>query len=179
MIAIRCISGTTTRSWSILWPARSVVARFDRPVTIAARALEGLDELGADRVAGGRKDDRYLLGRFLGGEDRIGPRRDDDVDFAVYELFGELGVAVFLTLRPAIFDHDVVAVDPALVAQGLLEGFHERAPDFVRGSAQETDGRLPRPGPMQGKIARCHVAPPTTAAPRRDNPAGAETRPTV
>ena len=156
-------------NWSSRWRSK-VGGPVRQACDVATRALETFDQFGADRIAGRRKDNRYALGRFLGGEDRIGARRDDDIDLAVDELFGELRVAVFLPLRPAIFDRDVTAVDPAPVAQAPLEGFHERAPNFMRGCTKETDSRLLRPTAVQARLARCHLASPTTASPRGVRP---------
>src|SRR5262245_47716565 len=48
--------------------------------------------------------------------------REDDIDFQSNELGCELGEAFAASLRPAIFDREIAAVDPAEFAQSLHEG---------------------------------------------------------
>src|SRR6516164_6804067 len=48
--------------------------------------------------------------------------REDDIDFQSNELGCELGEAFAASLRPAIFDREIAAVDPAEIAHSLHEG---------------------------------------------------------
>jgi hypothetical protein len=49
----------------------------------------------------------------------VGSGRDDEVDLAVDELGRDLGGALGAGLRPAIFDRDGAALDPAKFVQSL------------------------------------------------------------
>jgi hypothetical protein len=49
------------------------------------------------------------------------PPRDDDIDLEPDKLGRDLGETLALSLRPAIFDHDSAALDPAELAESLRE----------------------------------------------------------
>ena len=53
---------------------------------IAAGPRQAVDKAGSDRIARAGDDDRYVLGRLLGGERRRIAERDDDVDVLGLEL---------------------------------------------------------------------------------------------
>src|SRR6516162_975704 len=48
--------------------------------------------------------------------------RENDIDFQSNELGCQLGEAFAASLRPAIFDREIAAVDPAEIAHSLHEG---------------------------------------------------------
>src|SRR5262249_35187323 len=71
--------------------------------------------------------------------------RDDDIDPALNKFGRERGITVIPPFRPAIFDCDVAAIDPAELAQPLQKSPDEWTPDRRRGRTQESNrGRLAR-----------------------------------
>ena len=73
-----------------------------------------------------------------------------------------------IPLRPLLHDGNVAAVDPAMLAQPLVKGGEERAPD----------GRIGRPQEANGKRATC-LSSHNRRSPSRRQAAGAEIRPAV
>jgi hypothetical protein len=83
------------------------------------------------------KDGCGLLG---GGNCRPSPR-DNDIDLAPHEFGNELGGALIASLRPAIFDCDIAAVDPAELAQPLHKSGEALRRYRRRGHAEVAYGR--------------------------------------
>ncbi len=50
-------------------------------------------------------------------------RRHNEINLEANQLLGHNGIAVPLTCCPPVLDGDVLALDPAKIAQGLQEGF--------------------------------------------------------
>ena len=68
------------------------------------------------------KDDWDAAGRPLGGTNRRRPGHHHDVDVELNELGDQNGEPVRVPFRPAIVDDDILALDPAEIAQAFLEG---------------------------------------------------------
>jgi hypothetical protein len=74
----------------------------------------------------------------------VGSPRDNDVHLEPDKLGRDLGEALALSIRPAIFDRDSAALDPAELAQSLRE-CHRPLAFAQRGAlTQKPDGRQPR-----------------------------------
>src|SRR5215468_4842820 len=67
--------------------------------------------------------------------------RENDIDFQSNELGCELGEAFAASLRPAIFDREIAAVDPAEIAHSLHEGGGPLALRRRAARSEQSDGR--------------------------------------
>src|SRR5215813_11523792 len=101
---------------------------------IAARPVETGDEAELNRVAAACEDDRDRRSRRLGYDCRPGVMRSDHRHLTAYQIGCEVGQSVGLVLRPAILDHDILALDVA--------GFTNALPEC--GQKTCTIGRRPR-----------------------------------
>src|SRR5205823_5749849 len=72
--------------------------------------------------------------------DGCGSRCDDDINVQPDELGGNLGIALAVSLRPAILDVDGATLDPAKFAQPPDKSGGPLAHDRRRSCAQEPDG---------------------------------------
>ena len=89
---------------------------------ISTRPREARDEPVLDRIGDRRDDDRNGLRRISGGFDRAG-YGDDDVDFQLDQLGGEIGQHLAIPRRRAVLDNDVLSHDVAKLAKTVHEGF--------------------------------------------------------
>ena len=67
--------------------------------------------------------------------------RENDIDFQSNELGCELGEAFAASLRPAIFDREIAAVDPTEIAHSLHEGGGPLALRRRAARSEQSDGR--------------------------------------
>src|SRR5207245_5998502 len=73
------------------------------------------------RIAGAYEDDRDRRSRHLGYNCRGGVMRSDHRHLTAYQIGCEVGQSVVLILRPAILDHDILALDVAGSTNALPE----------------------------------------------------------
>src|SRR5262249_21456820 len=85
-------------------------------------------------------EDNWNSRSCLLGRDDCGSRGNNDINLEPYELLGNRGVALLLPLRPAIFDSDCSAFDPAKLMQPLHKSSNPRAPSRKIGCTQKPDG---------------------------------------
>ena len=112
---------------------------------VAARPRESGDQADRNRVADGVEEDRDRRGRVLRRERRrVAALGHDHVDLAGDEVGGQRGQPINVALAPAIFDHHVLSLDVAGLAQSLTESsllqFNLRA-HGGRKRAEEADHR--------------------------------------
>src|SRR5437773_6933097 len=93
-----------------------------QPRNVSTRSTEARHQPGLDRVHPelGR-DNRYRIGRALGGKGGGLARRDNDVNFQAYQLAGQFGEPFNIAARVSVLDREVAPFDIAKVAQALLE----------------------------------------------------------
>ena len=108
----------------IFAPVSAVVP--DNPVDVAARPRQAGDEPRSDRIAHSRHDDRNCACRL---PCRGGGRRlicDDDVDLEPDELIDQRAQAIWLAVRRAELELNVLSLDIAMLAQPIPEYAPER-----------------------------------------------------
>ena len=88
---------------------------------VAARPRKAGDDAGGNRVAHDRGHDRDDRCRLFCRNNRWCGIRDDDVHLEPDKLGRDLGEALTAALRPAIFDREIAALDPAEFVQPLHE----------------------------------------------------------
>src|SRR5262245_30114681 len=88
---------------------------------VAARPVETGDEAELNRVAAGYEDDRDRRSRRLGYNCRGDVMRSDHRHLTAYQIGCEVGQSVVLVLRPAILDHDILALDVTGFTKALPE----------------------------------------------------------
>src|SRR5262245_56725709 len=108
---------------------------------VAARAVETGDEAKLNRVAGAYEDDRDRRSRRLGYNCRGDVMRSDHRYLTAYQIGCEVGQSVVLVLRPAILDHDILALDVAGFTNPLPEGGQITCTIGKRRTAEEPDHR--------------------------------------
>jgi hypothetical protein len=67
---------------------------------VSARSRQAGDQASADQVRSRRKNDGDDRRRLLGSQEHASARRDDNINFALGELNGNLSGALGATLRP-------------------------------------------------------------------------------
>src|SRR5262249_2811229 len=100
---------------------------------------QACDEAAAHGIIRHSEYDRNERGGLHSRSDPAA-RGDDDIDLHADELGGDLGEALLLSLRPAILDDDVAALDPAELPRPLREGGGPQAPPRRRGGAEHAYG---------------------------------------
>ena len=124
--------------------------KIDTPVSIAARPGEAGDKTELDRIVADAEDDRDRRGRRLGRERRSEvPARGDHGHLTANQIGRQRRQAIVLTLRPAVFDRHVLALDIA----GLLQALAKRAHAGPRTSSADAASRNPITG-IAGCCAR-------------------------
>src|SRR6516164_1225029 len=94
-----------------------------KPVTLPPGRLR-LPTMPSNGIAADREHDGYRCRRRLGRQyRRITALRHNERHMAAYEFCRQCGKAIVVTLRPAVFDRDVLAFDVA----GFLQTLAERA----------------------------------------------------
>ena len=89
---------------------------------VATRSIQITDEAELDRVGAGFKDDRNGGGRGLGCNRRGGACCSNHRDLTGNQICHHRRQTVILTLRPAIFDRHIVALNIACFAQTFEKG---------------------------------------------------------
>src|SRR5262249_33632822 len=126
---------------------------------VAARPVETGDEAELNRVAAGYEDDRDRRSRRLGYNCRGDVMRSDHRHLTAYQIGCEVGQSLDLVLRPAILDHDILALDVAGFTNPLPEGGQITCTIAKRRTAEETDHRhrrLLRPRHERPRDRRAH-----------------------
>src|SRR5262245_47764049 len=108
---------------------------------VAARLVETGDEAELNRVAAGYEDYRDRRSRRLGYNCRGDVMRSDHRHRTTYQIGCEVGQSLDLVLRPAILDHDILALDVAAFTNPLPEGGQITCTIGKRRTAEETDHR--------------------------------------
>ena len=133
-------------------PLVADLARLQRQAgDVAAGMRQALDEAARDRIDRRGQHDRDRAGRAHHGGGRAS-NRHDHIDLHRHELGGDPGIAARVTLRPAIDEGRRASVDPAELAQALLEARHHRAPRRGSGRAKHGDG-------LAGRLRACRQRP--------------------
>src|SRR5262245_62065971 len=125
---------------------------------VAARPVETGDEAELNRVAAGYEDDRDRRSRRLGYNCRGDVMRSDHRHLTAYQIGCEVGQSLDLVLRPAILDHDILALDVAGFTNPLPEGGQITCTIGKRRTAEETDHRHRRLLRARRERPRGHAA---------------------
>src|SRR5262249_6927945 len=93
------------------------------PRDVAARPVQTVNETSFDRVAADAENDRDRRGRGPGRRHRSRPAGGEDYGYIPSSQLGrQRQQPIGLVFRPAIFDHDVAALDETHFAQPFAEG---------------------------------------------------------
>src|SRR6266542_3374680 len=98
------------------------------PRSVGARARETGHVAAADWVRVAHEDDGNRSGRSLGRPGVDGRRRDDEIDLEADEVLHQAREPVKSPFGPAVFDDDVLTLDPAEIAQTLPKRFERMRP---------------------------------------------------
>jgi len=88
---------------------------------VAARARQSGDELALYRIDGEDHDDGDAAGGILCRHHSGRGRRNNHIHLSLDQLYGEGRQALGLPLGPAVFDGQVLTLDPAKLSQRLHE----------------------------------------------------------
>src|SRR5262245_30097660 len=105
---------------------------------ISSWSVQAGEEAGCDRVAGGKKDDRYGRRRRL-GHGRGRGVRGDHAHLSAKEIGGQRRQTLVATLGPAVFDPYITALYIAGFAEALAEGVCELRIFPGRSAVEEPD----------------------------------------
>jgi hypothetical protein len=121
---------------------------------VAAGPAQIRDEAYLNRIAGGGEDNGDRAGRSLGREIGRGVG-DNHRNLTAHEIGGNRGQTVIMSLRPAIFDGHILALDVAAFLQAIAKrGDIEHIP-IRRGYVEESDHRHRWPlGPRRKRPRR-------------------------
>ena len=112
---------------------------------VAARPINAGDKAAFDRVVTAREHDRDRAGRLHGDERRIVAAGCGDHGHLAPDEFGrERRQPIPPSLRPAVFDRDVLTLDVAGLVQASAEGGNRRSERLRRLSIEESDHRQRR-----------------------------------
>src|SRR6266508_2249840 len=103
--------------------AGKVGSDVGQPCDISAGPRQAGDEPLTYRVGGGGHYDGDGAGGFLYGQGCRSGSRDDDVHVETNHLFGEGRESIGAVLPKPAFDHNILTLDPAVVAKPLKESF--------------------------------------------------------
>ena len=84
---------------------------------IAARTIEAFDKSSLDRIDGGHEDNRDCGRGSLRRKRAVGRASDDRQTFAPNQIGRQCLKPLGVTIRPAIFDRDILAFDVASFTQ--------------------------------------------------------------
>jgi hypothetical protein len=132
------------------------------PGDVAARPIDAGDKAAFHRVVAAREDNRDYTGRLHGDERRIvASGCGDHGDLTSNEISRERRQPIQSSLRPAIFDRDVLTLDVTGFVQATAERGHYGSERLSRLSIQESDHRHRRlcPRTVNGHPA---TAPPSS-----------------
>src|SRR5262249_55118983 len=120
-MAIRATVGATSRK-KLQALAGDLGRRLRaQPGDVTARPGEGVNEPKGKWIGGERHDDGNRSGRLLRGLHGRVCCRDDDVDFELHQLGGQVGESFILPMSPSPFDGDVLTLYVPELAQPLAE----------------------------------------------------------
>src|SRR5262249_15591648 len=107
---------------------------------VAAGPVEAPDDAELDGIAADREHDGYRCRRRLGCQyRRITALRHNERHMAAHEFCRQRGKPIVVTLRPAVFDRDVLAFDVAGFLQTLAECGNEVRIRSRRSAVEITD----------------------------------------
>ncbi len=92
-----------------------------QPCNVAAGPRQALNQPTGNRVIVTRHNDRDCPGSFFGSQRSGTSGSDDDINLETDEIGCEVREAITTTLRIAVLDGDVLALDPSEVAEPLTE----------------------------------------------------------
>src|SRR2546425_4949717 len=95
------------------------------PRDVAPWARQAGDDAAPNRIGNKPDDDGDCRGGVLGSEGRGRGRGEDEVHLAAHELSRELGELIALPFGVADLNRDVLALDPAELAESLSECLQE------------------------------------------------------
>ena len=91
---------------------------------VTAGSAQAGNKSQRDRIGAGEKHNRNCIGRCLGGPRPGNPaERCDRCHLAAYEIGGQGRQSIILTLRPAVLDSQIAALDKAGFLQPIAKGF--------------------------------------------------------
>src|SRR4029453_7929343 len=93
---------------------------------ISSRARQAVDDPLGYRVRGCSHDDRDRVCGLLCGQRCGAGRCDDDVQFETNHFVGEAWKSISTVLPVPAFNHDILALDPSVVAKPLQKYFFPR-----------------------------------------------------
>src|SRR5262249_21090289 len=103
------------RGYRIVQPPESFRPQLDTQPGhaghVAARAIPIGHQAERDRVTAGLEDNRNDRGHSFGGDSCGGARRGDHEDLSAHQIGGHPGQLIVPTLRPPVFDLDVMVLD--------------------------------------------------------------------
>src|SRR5262249_10608479 len=108
---------------------------------VAAWAVETRDQADLNRVDPGVEDDGNRRGRRLGRQRGRAVAGDKYGDLLANQFRRQSRQAIVLTLRPTVFDRDVLAFDKPGFGQSLAERGQQRPTLRERRAAEEPDHR--------------------------------------
>jgi hypothetical protein len=130
------------------------------PVTVAARPIDAGDKAAFDRIVAAREDDRDCTSRLHGGERRIVAAGCGDHGYLTSNEIGrERRQPIQSSLRPAVFDRDVLALDITGLVQATAESGRRGSKRLRRLSIQESNHRHRGLLRARRKRPRHHRAP--------------------
>src|SRR6266480_1053032 len=88
---------------------------------VAAWTSETGDKAGCDWIDAASEDDRDRRGCTFRRDSRWAAKGSNHIDTVGDEIRGQCGQPIIVSLRPAVFDRHVLAIDVARLAQSLVE----------------------------------------------------------
>ena len=135
-----CWRNQLAQKLQALGPERVRDHRYAGQVT--ARPIKAGNEAASHWIATGGEDDRHSRGDHPQGADRnIGGTCEDHRHFALHQVGRQFREAIKLTIRPAEFDRNILAVDVASFVERPVERRHHVRIRSERPSTQEPDHR--------------------------------------
>src|SRR5262249_11664373 len=117
-------------------------SKKNNPRHVASWSMEAGDVAERDRIGTGRKHDWDCCGRRPGGEDgRVAARSCEHRDLALKEFGHERRQAIVLTIRKAINNPNILALDITRFSQSGLKSCHHVGRPTARTALEETDHR--------------------------------------
>jgi hypothetical protein len=112
---------------------------------VAARPIEAIDKTELDRIGADAEDDRNSAGGGLGRDGRRrAARRHDDGGTTLNKIGDQIGQSFVLLVRPAIFDHDIAAIDEARFGESCTKRRRQMGARLCGAVMEESDHRQSR-----------------------------------